>query len=65
MITIEITNVAAVVEAERGWFVANVVGAFVDLEARVEDIVIARLREALAAEGIEAVIAIAPRPPAT
>ncbi len=62
MITIEITNVAAVVEAERGWFVANVVGAFVDLEARVEAIVIARLREALAAEGIEAVITSAPTP---
>ncbi len=56
MITIAITNVQDVVEKQKGWFVANVVGAFVDLEARVEDIVIEKLREALRAEGVEAVI---------
>jgi hypothetical protein len=56
MITIEITNVHEVVEKQKGWFVANVVGAFVDLEARVEEIVIEKLREALVQEGIEAVI---------
>jgi hypothetical protein len=62
MITIKITNVEDVVEKQKGWFVANVVGAFVDLEARVEEIVVARLRESLAAEGIEAVIESTPRP---
>lgn len=56
MITIRITNVEAVVEKQKGWFVANVVGAFVDLEARVEEIVIEKLREALARDGVEAVI---------
>ncbi len=56
MITIKLTNVEDVVQKQKGWFVANVVGAFVDLEARVEDIVIEKLRESLAREGIEAVI---------
>ena len=56
MITINITNAHDVVEKQRGWFVANVVGAFVDLDARVEEIVIEKLREALASEGVEAVI---------
>jgi hypothetical protein len=56
MITIKITNAQDVVEKQKGWFIANVVGAFVDLEARVEDIVIEKLREALRVEGVEAVI---------
>lgn len=56
MITIKITNVDELVSAKRGWFVANVVGALVDLEPRVEAIVIERLRESFAQEGIEAVI---------
>ncbi len=56
MITIAITNAQDVVEKQKGWFIANVVGAFVDLEARVEEIVIEKLHEALRAEGVEAVI---------
>jgi hypothetical protein len=56
VITIKITNVEALVEKNRGWFVANVVGAFVDLEARVEEMVIAKLRESFASEGVEATI---------
>lgn len=56
MIRIKITNVEAVVEKNKGWFVANVVGAFVDLEQRVEEIVIEQLREQFAREGVEAVI---------
>ncbi|MBS1122748.1 MAG: hypothetical protein H6Q90_4976 [Deltaproteobacteria bacterium] len=56
MITIKITNVEDVVEKQKGWFIANVVGAFVDLEARVEDRVIEQLRESLANQGVEAVI---------
>lgn len=56
MITIKITNVEDVVEKQKGWFVANVVGALVDLEARVEEVVIEKLRAALAAEGVQAVI---------
>lgn len=63
MITIKITNVADVVEKSKGWFVANIVGAFVDLESRVEEIVVARLRESFASEGIEAVITAAPVEP--
>ncbi|MEJ7596382.1 MAG: hypothetical protein WKG01_00615 [Kofleriaceae bacterium] len=62
MITIKIHNVEEVVEKQKGWFVANVVGAFVDLEVRVEEIVVARLRESLAAEGIEATIQITGQP---
>jgi len=56
MITIKITNVEDVVEKNKGWFVANVVGAFVDLEARVEDIIIEKLRASLVSEGVHAVI---------
>ncbi len=56
MITIKITNVEDVVEKKQGWFVANVVGAFVDLDARVEEVVIEKLRETFAKEGIQAVI---------
>ncbi|MBA3818704.1 MAG: hypothetical protein H0X17_07415 [Deltaproteobacteria bacterium] len=56
MITIQITNVEDVVEKQKGWFVANVVGAFVDLEAKVEEIVIEKLHAELAREGIQAVI---------
>lgn len=56
MITITITNFSDVLEKEKGWFVTNVVGTFVDLEARVEEIVIEKLREALLEEGIEAEI---------
>ena len=56
MITIKITNVEEVVEKQKGWFIANVVGAFVDLEARVEDLVIERLRESLANQGVQAVV---------
>jgi hypothetical protein len=56
MITIKITNVDEVVEQNKGWFVANVVGALVDLEPRVEAMVIEKLRESFASQGIEAVI---------
>jgi hypothetical protein len=56
MITITVTNVQDVVEKQKGWFVANVAGVFVDLEQKLEEIVIEKLRAALAAEGVEAVI---------
>lgn len=56
MITIKITNVQDVVAKQKGWFVANVVGAFVDLEARVEEVVIEKVRDALRREGVEAVV---------
>jgi hypothetical protein len=56
MITIKITNVDVVVEQSKGWFVANVVGALVDMEPRVEAIVIEKLRESFASQGIDAVI---------
>ncbi len=61
MITITITNVHDVIENQRGWFVANVIGAVVDLEEKVETIVIDKLRTALSAEGVEAVIERRPR----
>jgi hypothetical protein len=56
MITITITNVQDVVEKQKGWIVANVAGAFVDLEEKVEEVVIEKLRAALTAEGVEAII---------
>ena len=56
MITIKVTNIDDVVEQNKGWFVANVVGAFVDLESRVEEVIIEKLRASLASEGVHAVI---------
>jgi hypothetical protein len=57
MITISITNVHQIVLEKKGWFVADVVGALVDMEAQVEAIVVERLRASLASEGVEAIIA--------
>ncbi len=56
MITIEIENVDEIVEKQKGWFVANVVGAVVDLTPKVEDVVIEKLRESFAEQGIRATI---------
>jgi repressor of nif and glnA expression len=56
VITIKITNVEDVVEKNQGWFVANVIGAVIDLESRVEDVIIEKLRTQLEAEGVHAVI---------
>ena len=60
MITIKITNVQQVVLTKKGWFVANIVGAVVDLEAEVETVVMERLRASLASEGVEAIVERAP-----
>jgi hypothetical protein len=56
MITSKITNVRRIVTEKKGWLLANVVGAVVDMEAQVEAIVVERLRASLASEGVEAVI---------
>ncbi len=56
MITIKITNVDDIVEKQRGWFIANVVGSVVDLGPRVEAVVIEKLRASFAEQGITAVI---------
>ena len=60
MITIKITNLQQVVLAKKGWFVANIVGALVDLEAEVETVLMERLRASLASEGVAAIIERAP-----
>ena len=56
MITIEIENIEEVVEKQKGWFVANVVGALVDLKPKVEDVVIEKLRASFAEQGIRATV---------
>ncbi|MEO6600904.1 MAG: cytochrome-c oxidase [Polyangiaceae bacterium] len=56
MRTIRITNAKQIVLEKKGWLVANVVGAVVDMEAQVESIVVQRLRASLASEGVEAII---------
>jgi hypothetical protein len=63
MITIKITNAEQIILEKKGWFVANVVGAFVDMEAQVEAAVIERIRASLASEGVEAIIERAPSSP--
>jgi hypothetical protein len=56
MITVKITNTKQIVTEKKGWLVANLVGAVVDMEAQVEAIVVERLRASLASEGVEAII---------
>ena len=56
MITIKISNAQQIVLEKKGWFVANVVGAFVDIEAQVEVVVMERIRASLASEGIVAIV---------
>ena len=56
MITIKINNAQQIVLEKKGWFVANVVGAFVDIEAQVEAVVMERIRESLASEGVIALV---------
>jgi hypothetical protein len=65
MITITITNVDEVVQKQKGWFVANVVGAVVDLEPKVEEVVMEKIRVALAEQGVDAIVERSPpvRPP--
>ncbi|HEY4244336.1 MAG TPA: hypothetical protein VGM88_31195 [Kofleriaceae bacterium] len=54
MITIQITNVEDIVDKKKGWFVAHVLGSIIDLEPRVEAVIIEKLREAFAEQGVEA-----------
>jgi hypothetical protein len=54
MITIKIKNVAEIVERQKGWFIANVVGSVVDLGPRVEAVVIEKLKQSFAEQGIVA-----------
>ena len=56
MITIKITNIEEIVEKQKGWFVANVVGSLVVLEPRVGDVVIEKLRASLAEQGVVATV---------
>ncbi len=56
MITIKINNIEEIVEKQKGWFVANVVGSLVDLEPRVEEVVIEKLRASLAEQGVLATV---------
>ncbi len=56
MITIKITNIEEIVEKQKGWFIANVVGSVVDLQPRVEDVVIEKLRASLAEQGVVAIV---------
>jgi hypothetical protein len=41
---------------KKGWFMANVVGAVLDLEVQVEAVVAERVRASLASEGVAAIV---------
>lgn len=56
MITIEIENVEEVVQQQKGWFVANVIGAVIDLKPKVEQVVIDKLQASFAEQGIRATV---------
>ncbi len=56
MITIKITNAQQLILEKKGWIVANVVGAVLDLELQVEAIVAERVRASLASEGVAAIV---------
>jgi len=53
MIFIEITNIKEIVREERGWISANVGPYFTDLEARVEQEVIAEILANFEARGVK------------
>lgn len=65
MITIRITNAKEVARRKKGWLVAAVGGLVMDLDDVVEAQVVKRIRDQLAAEGVEAVIEQVPNPPDT
>ncbi|MDY3555233.1 hypothetical protein R5W24_004372 [Gemmata sp. JC717] len=56
MITIEIKNADEVVKAKKGWFVAGLADLLLDLDAEVEKVVAQKVREALAENGVVAVV---------
>jgi hypothetical protein len=60
VITIRIINARQLVAAQKGWLVAYVGGMVVDLQSRVEAAVAEKLRESLAAEGVEALVECVP-----
>lgn len=62
MITIRITNVEELVESQQGWLAAHVGGLVVDLEAKVEETVVEKIKEALAANHVRAVVERHPGP---
>jgi hypothetical protein len=64
MITIRITNAREVARKKKGWLVAAVGRLVVDLDDVVEETVVRRIQQQLAAEGIEAVIERVPTPEA-
>ena len=56
MITVDIKNAEEVVKAKKGWFVAHVADLFLDLAAEVEKVVMQKVKETLAENGVVAVI---------
>lgn len=62
MVTIEIKNSEAVARAKKGWLVAGVADLVLDLDAEVERVVVEKIREALAENGIVAAVERRPNP---
>lgn len=58
MITIKIKNTQKIVEREKGVFVARLASHFINLQQRVEEIVLDEIKKALEARGVEAEISI-------
>lgn len=56
MITIDIKNAEEVVKAKKGWFVAGLADLFLDLDAEVEKVVVQKVKETLAENGVVAVV---------
>ena len=58
LITIKIKNTQKIVEREKGVFVAHLASHFINLQQRVEEIVLDEIKKALEARGVEAEISI-------
>lgn len=56
MITIDIQNADEVVKAKKGWFVAGVADLFLDLDVEVEKVVMQKVKETLAENGVVAAV---------
>ena len=58
MIKIKIKNVHEIVEQEQNWFISKMAPFFVDVEQKVEEAIVAQLKEVFNSKNIKAEIKI-------
>ena len=58
MIKIKIKNIHEIVEQEKNWFISKMAPFFVDVEQKVEEAIVAQLKEVFNSKNIKAEIKI-------